>query len=144
MLKPTLNSGLLRNVQSYEYVETDESTEAAQRRERSFRPRLVAARYDDDTRKCVGFHVPTQQYVGTRFEQIGRRHDQQFKKLRDDNQRKHNLCIARGNMQLSRTSGNWHPITPAEIAAIKAAEEAAQISAAQNSTPPRKVRYGRK
>lgn len=46
-----------------------------------------------------------------------------FRALRFENRRRHELCAARGNMQLSRTSGDWNPITASEIAsALKAIE----------------------
>lgn len=130
---------MLKENPAYDYVEGDESVQVRSRRNYAHSPRMLATRYDEGARRCVGFHVPTPQYVGTRFGAIGRRHDPKFKALRAENQRRHDLCVARGNVHLSRTSGDWHPITGAEIAAILKAD-AAKLAASQNSTPPRKAR----
>lgn len=67
--------------------------------------------------------VPQQTYLRERFPHIGGK-NHAAKALQAENQRRFAVAMARGNSRLSRTSGDWHPITPAEIsAALEAIEK---------------------
>lgn len=129
------------SLQDFDYVEDHSPQQPRARREIDFSAKLrpLPAR---ETSVRVETRIPMQSYLCERFavSSGNRRHDPTFKLLRAKNQRLQDLSFARGNVQLSRTSGDWHPITAAEIAAIKAAEEAAQLGASQNSTTTRKSR----
>lgn len=127
---------LFRNVQSslkdFEYVEDHSPQQPRARRQIDFSAKLrpLPAR---ETSVRVETRIPMQSYLCERFavSSGNRRHDPAFKLLRDDNIRRQAFAIAKGNFPRSRTSGDWHPITAAEIAAIKAAEEAAQLAASR-------------
>lgn len=82
----------------------------------------------------VAATFPLQAYLQERFSHFGGK-SQAARNLRAENQRRFDLAAARGNSRLSRTSGDWHPITPAEIAAINAAEEAAKLKMYPSDEP---------
>lgn len=128
---------MLKEVERYDYVEESaEISVPAWRALNPRRPRKPGPTLPVGTRMSQQVScVPLQSYLQVRFSHLGGG-SKVARELRAENQNRFNIAVARGNSPLSRTSGDWHPITPAEIAAIKAAEEAA----AQNSTRPRKVR----
>lgn len=102
----------------FEYVEdpAPRRPTAMKPRQRRFVPTLRPnPAYDNDSATRMGMRIPMQDYLAQRFEFAGRRNGKSFQLLRAENQRRQNLSIARGNVQLSRTSGDWHPITPGEI-----------------------------
>lgn len=76
--------------------------------------------------------LPLQSYLQTRFPHEGGENEA-AKKLQAENQRRFAIAMARGNARLSRTSGDWHPITPAEISAALAALEMQRLR--ETATP---------
>lgn len=72
---------------------------------------------------------PLQSYLQERFSHFGGK-SKAARDLQAENQRRFDLALTRGNSPLSRTSGDWHPITSDEIAAA--------IAPPEDSTQPRK------
>lgn len=128
------NRVLFRTVQSYDYIEDHAEAQVSPRLRRKidFNVRLRAHPAGNAPLRTE-CRVPAQNYIRERFPDS--RNGETFKLLRAENQRRLNLCVARGNVQLSRTSGDWHPITPSEIAAILAAEAEAKLKMYPNEEP---------
>jgi hypothetical protein len=60
--------------------------------------------------------LPMQSYLQERFSHVGSR-SHAARLLQAENKRRYDAAAARGNLPRSRSSGEWHPITAAEIAA---------------------------
>lgn len=120
-------------MQSYDYIEDHADAPVSPRLVRAAKRKVGRSLPVGNMPIRLECRVPAQNYVRERFPDG--RNGAVFKLLRAENQRRLNLCVARGNVQLSRTSGDWHPITPAEIAAIKAAEEAAKLKMYPSDEP---------
>lgn len=117
---------MLKHEPRYDYVEesaqiTDEAWRSLRRRKRSVRSLPVGMR-----QLHLSACIPMQSELQARFPHFGGK-DLSARALQAENKRRHDLAASRGNLPLSRTSGDWHPITPTEISAALAAIKTKQL-----------------
>lgn len=124
---------MLKEAPRYDYVEeTAEISEPAWRSLRRRKPHVPSLPVGLRQMQHAS-SIPLQSYLQARFPHLGSK-DYSARTLRAENQRRHDLATARGNWRPARASGDWHPITAAEIACALAS-----LAASQNSHTTAKV-----